>query len=131
MSLFELKMPKMGESISEATIINWLKQEGDTIEAEETILEVATDKVDSEVPSPVSGVIQAIYFQAEAIVEVGKVLALIGYYMNGLFDALLTDMITIELIIIFIVIDFWLTKNVNGRKMLGLRWSFGEDEYGV
>jgi 2-oxoglutarate dehydrogenase E2 component (dihydrolipoamide succinyltransferase) len=54
MNIFEFKMPKMGESISEATIINWTKNVGDYIEAEETLLEVATDKVDSEVPSPVS-----------------------------------------------------------------------------
>ncbi|RAR47554.1 dihydrolipoamide acetyltransferase family protein [Flavobacterium lacus] len=76
--MFEFKMPKMGESISEATIINWLKKVGDYIEAEETLLEVATDKVDSEVPSPVSGTITEIRFQKDAIVEVGTVLALIS-----------------------------------------------------
>ncbi len=70
-------MPKMGESISEATIITWLKNVGDFVEAEETILEVATDKVDSDVPSPVSGVITEIRFQQDDVVEVGTVLALI------------------------------------------------------
>lgn len=70
-------MPKMGESISEATIICWLKNVGDYVEAEETILEVATDKVDSEVAAPVSGVITEVRFQKDAIVEVGTVLALI------------------------------------------------------
>ena len=70
-------MPKMGESISEATIIGWLKNVGDYVEAEETLLEVATDKVDSDVPAPVSGVITEIRFQKDAIVEVGTVLALI------------------------------------------------------
>jgi 2-oxoglutarate dehydrogenase E2 component (dihydrolipoamide succinyltransferase) len=70
-------MPKMGESISEATIISWVKNVGDYVEAEETILEVATDKVDSEVPAPVSGVITEIRFQKDAVVEVGTVLALI------------------------------------------------------
>ena len=70
-------MPKMGESISEATIISWLKNVGDFVEAEETIVEVATDKVDSDVPSPVSGVITQIRFQKDAIVGVGEVLALI------------------------------------------------------
>ena len=70
-------MPKMGESISEATIINWLKNVGDYIETEETLLEVATDKVDSEVPSPVSGTITEIRFQKDDVVEVGTVLALI------------------------------------------------------
>lgn len=67
----------MGESISEATIINWLKNVGEAVDAEETILEVATDKVDSEVPSPVSGVITEIRFGKNDIVKVGEVLALI------------------------------------------------------
>lgn len=70
-------MPKMGESISEATIISWVKNVGDYVEAEETILEVATDKVDSEVPAPVSGILTEILFQKDAVVEVGTVLALI------------------------------------------------------
>lgn len=73
----EFKMPKMGESISEATIISWLKNIGDFVNAEETILEVATDKVDSEVPSPVSGTITEIRFQKDDVVAVGTVLALI------------------------------------------------------
>lgn len=77
MSIIEFKMPKMGESISEATIINWTKNVGDYIEAEETLLEVATDKVDSEVPSSVSGTITEIRFQKDDVVEVGTVLALI------------------------------------------------------
>jgi len=67
----------MGESISEATIISWLKNVGDFVEAEETILEVATDKVDSDVPAPVSGVVTEIRFQKDDVVEVGTVLALI------------------------------------------------------
>ena len=70
-------MPKMGESISEATIISWLKNIGDFVNAEETIVEVATDKVDSDVPSPVSGTITEIRFHKDAIVGVGEVLALI------------------------------------------------------
>jgi 2-oxoglutarate dehydrogenase E2 component (dihydrolipoamide succinyltransferase) len=77
MAISEFKMPKMGESISKATIISWLKNVGDFVEAEETILEVATDKVDSEVPAPVSGVITEIRFQKDAVVAVGEVLALI------------------------------------------------------
>lgn len=77
MPIIEFKMPKMGESISEATIINWLKNVGETVDAEETILEVATDKVDSEVQSPVSGVITEIHFGKNDIVKVGEVLALI------------------------------------------------------
>jgi 2-oxoglutarate dehydrogenase E2 component (dihydrolipoamide succinyltransferase) len=75
--MFEFKMPKMGESITEATIINWLKSVGDYVEAEETILEVATDKVDSDVPSPVSGIITEIRFQKDDVVEIGTVMALI------------------------------------------------------
>ena len=78
MPIIEFKMPKMGESISEATIIKWLKSVGDFVEAEEIILEVATDKVDNDVPSLVSGVITEIRFQKDAIVEVGAVLALIN-----------------------------------------------------
>jgi 2-oxoglutarate dehydrogenase E2 component (dihydrolipoamide succinyltransferase) len=77
MNIIEFKMPKMGESISEATIITWLKNVGDFVEAEETIVEVATDKVDSDVPSPVSGVITEIRFQKDDVVGVGEVLALI------------------------------------------------------
>jgi len=77
MATIELKMPKMGESISEATIINWLFQVGDTVDAEETILEVATDKVDSEVPSPCSGVIKEILFKSNDVVAVGTVMAII------------------------------------------------------
>lgn len=75
--IIEFKMPKMGESISEATIINWLKNAGDTVDAEETILEVATDKVDSDVPSPVSGTITEIRYGKNDVVKVGEVLALI------------------------------------------------------
>lgn len=57
MGKIELRMPKMGESVMEATIIKWCKNEGDSFEAEETLLEIATDKVDSEVPAPESGVL--------------------------------------------------------------------------
>ena len=75
--IIEFKMPKMGESISEATIINWTKKVGDFVEAEETLVEVATDKVDSEIPSPFSGTITEIRFAKDAVVAVGEVLALI------------------------------------------------------
>ncbi len=78
MTQVELIMPKMGESIMEATILKWLKNIGDAVEADEPILEIATDKVDSEVPSPVDGVIAKILFQENDIVEVGKVIALIA-----------------------------------------------------
>jgi len=77
MAQVELVMPKMGESIVEATILKWLKKEGDTIAMEESILEIATDKVDSEVPSPTEGTLQKILFNEGDVVEVGKVIALI------------------------------------------------------
>lgn len=77
MSTVELKMPKMGESISEATILNWLKKVGDSVEEDETILEVATDKVDSEVPSPCNGVIAKILFEPNEVVQIGSVIAII------------------------------------------------------
>lgn len=70
-------MPKMGESITEATIINWLKNVGDRVMADETIVEVATDKVDNDVPCPVSGVVTEIRFSKDDVVKVGEVLALI------------------------------------------------------
>ncbi len=77
MAVVDLVMPKMGESIMEATILKWLKKPGDSIEEDETILEIATDKVDSEVPSPVSGVMGEILFQEDEVVEVGKVIGTI------------------------------------------------------
>jgi 2-oxoglutarate dehydrogenase E2 component (dihydrolipoamide succinyltransferase) len=77
MAQVELIMPKMGESIIEATILNWVKQVGDTVEVDDTILEIATDKVDSEVPSPVDGVIAKILFEPDSTVAVGEVIALI------------------------------------------------------
>ena len=78
MAQVELIMPKMGESIIEATILKWVKQVGDKVEVDETILEIATDKVDSEVPSPVDGVIQEILFAENDTVEIGKVIAIIA-----------------------------------------------------
>lgn len=78
MSRVELIMPKMGESIMEATILNWVKQVGDTVEEEETVLEIATDKVNSEVPAPVSGKILEILYAADETVPIGKVIAIIG-----------------------------------------------------
>ncbi|HYN18455.1 MAG TPA: biotin/lipoyl-containing protein, partial [Actinomycetes bacterium] len=71
-------MPELGESITEGTITRWLKQEGDQVEADEALFEVSTDKVDTEVPSPVAGVLQSIKVQADETVEVGAELAVIG-----------------------------------------------------
>ena len=73
----ELKMPKMGESITEGTIINWLVSEGDTFEEGDVILEVATDKVDNEVPAPASGTLVKTLFQAKDVVPVGEVMAIL------------------------------------------------------
>jgi len=78
MAQVELIMPKMGESIMEATILKWLKNIGDTIEMDESVLEIATDKVDSEVPSPVAGVLKEILFQEGDTVDVGKAIAVIA-----------------------------------------------------
>jgi len=77
MARFELKLPRMGESIAEATITNWLKDVGDKIEADEAVLEIATDKVDSEVPSEVSGVLVEQLFSKNDLVEVGQTIAII------------------------------------------------------
>ncbi|WP_052184226.1 dihydrolipoamide acetyltransferase family protein [Psychroserpens sp. Hel_I_66] len=74
---YELKMPKMGESITEGTIINWLVNEGDSFEEGDIILEVATDKVDNEVPAPASGTMKTIKHQAKDVVAVGEVLAIL------------------------------------------------------
>ncbi len=79
----ELIMPKMGESIAEATILKWLKKEGDPIEVDEAVLEIATDKVDSEVPSSISGTLTKILFQEGDVVAVGKAIALISTEAAG------------------------------------------------
>jgi 2-oxoglutarate dehydrogenase E2 component (dihydrolipoamide succinyltransferase) len=77
MARFEVKLPKMGESVAEATIISWLKHVGDNIELDEPIVEIATDKVDSEVPSEVEGTLVEIMFEADAVVKVGDTIAII------------------------------------------------------
>ena len=77
MALYELVLPKMGESVAEATIIKWVKKPGDTIDIDESVLEIATDKVDSEVPSPVSGKLLNIFFKENDVVQVGAIIAII------------------------------------------------------
>ena len=86
MARFELKLPKMGESVAEATITNWLKQVGDKIEADEAVLEIATDKVDSEVPSEVSGVLIEQLFGKDDLVQVGQTIAIIETEGNATVD---------------------------------------------
>jgi 2-oxoglutarate dehydrogenase E2 component (dihydrolipoamide succinyltransferase) len=78
MAQVELIMPKMGESVAEATITNWLKEVGDTIEADEAVVEIATDKVDSEVPSTAEGVLIKKLFNDGDVVQVGQAIAIIG-----------------------------------------------------
>jgi 2-oxoglutarate dehydrogenase E2 component (dihydrolipoamide succinyltransferase) len=75
MTIVDLVMPKLGESIMEATILKWHKQPGDTVALDETVLEIATDKVDSEVPSTAAGVIQEILFPVNDVVPIGTVIA--------------------------------------------------------
>src|SRR5579871_2258770 len=75
MPLVDLVMPKMGESIMEATILKWLKQPGDTVRQDESVLEIATDKVDSEVPSVTAGTLEEILFQVNDVVPIGSVIA--------------------------------------------------------
>jgi len=77
MARFELKLPKMGESVAEATITAWLKDIGDPIELDEAVVEIATDKVDSEVPSEVAGTLIEILFEKEDVVKVGDTIAVI------------------------------------------------------
>ncbi len=77
MARFELKLPKMGESVAEATITSWLKEVGDTIELDEAIVEIATDKVDSEVPSEVEGTLVEVLFEKDDVVAVGATIAII------------------------------------------------------
>ena len=83
MAQYELLLPKMGESVAEATIIKWTKQPGDMIQLDDTILEIATDKVDSEVPSPVAGKLVKQLFAADDVVQVGAVIAIIETEGSG------------------------------------------------
>lgn len=84
MAKFDLIMPKLGESVQEATIIKWFVKEGASVEEDAPLLEIATDKVDSEIPSPVAGIVEKILFAENELVPVGKVIAHIK--MNGTID---------------------------------------------
>lgn len=77
MARYELKLPQMGESVEEAIVSSWLKNVGDTIKVDDILVEVATDKVDSEIPSEVSGVIKEILTPVKSVVKVGQVMAII------------------------------------------------------
>ncbi|GHE23074.1 dihydrolipoamide acetyltransferase family protein [Sphingobacterium griseoflavum] len=89
MAIYKLLLPKMGESVSEATITKWVKAVGDTIAEDEAVVEIATDKVDSDVPSPVVGKLSKILFEENKVVQVGDVIALIEVEGND--DAVLRD----------------------------------------
>ncbi|HMR19797.1 MAG TPA: biotin/lipoyl-binding protein, partial [Sphingobacterium sp.] len=77
MGIYKLLLPKMGESVSEATLTKWVKVVGDHVQEDDTIAEIATDKVDSEVPSPVNGRLKELMLEEGQIVQVGDVIALI------------------------------------------------------
>ena len=77
MAQFEVRLPKMGESVTEATITGWLKDVGDSIDIDEPLVEVATDKVDNELPSEVSGVVTKRLFEKDTVAQVGDVIAII------------------------------------------------------
>ncbi|MDN6280213.1 MAG: 2-oxo acid dehydrogenase subunit E2 [Psychroflexus sp.] len=96
MANIELKLPKMGESVAEATITNWLKEVGDTIEADEAVLEIATDKVDSEVPSEVDGVLKEKLFDVDDVVQVGQTIAIIEIEGEGSDDTAASSQTTKE-----------------------------------
>ena len=74
----EVNLPELGESVTEGTVTRWLKQVGDEVAVDEALLEVSTDKVDTEIPSPVAGTLLEIKAQEDETVEVGAVLAVIG-----------------------------------------------------
>src|ERR1700743_1942927 len=75
---FSVTMPRLGESVTEGTVTRWLKNEGDQVQADEPLLEVSTDKVDTEIPSPASGVLTSIKVHEDETVDVGVELAVIG-----------------------------------------------------
>ena len=75
MGIYKVVLPKMGESVSEATLTKWVKAIGDTVEEDDPIVEIATDKVDSDVPAPVRGTLSKIFFEENQTVQVGEVLA--------------------------------------------------------
>src|ERR1044072_390270 len=80
---FSVQMPALGESVTEGTVTRWLKQVGDTVEVDEPLLEVSTDKVDTEIPSPAAGVLQKIVAEEDETVDVGAELAVIGDSADG------------------------------------------------
>src|SRR3954465_15838470 len=78
-----VQLPALGESVTEGTVTRWLKNVGDTVEVDEPLLEISTDKVDTEIPSPFAGVLEQILVQEDETVEVGATLAVIGTGEGG------------------------------------------------
>ena len=87
MALVDLVMPKLGESIMEATILKWHKKPGDTVAQDETVLDIATDKVDSEVPSTTAGRISEILFKENDVVPIGSVIAKIDTEISAIVES--------------------------------------------
>ncbi|MFV0555128.1 MAG: dihydrolipoamide acetyltransferase family protein [Mangrovibacterium sp.] len=87
MADFKILMPKMGESVQEATITKWFVKEGDRVEEDDMLFEIATEKVDSEIPSPVDGVVKKVFFDVDAVVAVGEVLAILEVEGEGSSEA--------------------------------------------
>ncbi len=96
MSKFELKLPQMGESVAEATLTSWLKEVGDTIEMDEAVFEIATDKVDSEVPSEVDGILVEKLFNIDDVVKVGQTVAIIEINGNNFESDHESDMTSVK-----------------------------------
>ena len=96
MASFNIVMPKLGESIQEGTITKWFVKEGDTIEEDDVLFEVATDKVDSEIPSPVDGVITKILYPEDSLVAVGEVLAVVSLDGQGVEEAPVAETPNVE-----------------------------------
>ena len=94
--LVDIIMPKMGESITEGTIIEWRKKVGDTVDKDEIFLEIGTDKVDSEIPSPAAGVLVEILAKPNDVIDVGKVIGRINTDVSSKSDAIITDVTSSE-----------------------------------
>ncbi len=117
-SIVELPMPKMGESITEGTIIKWHKNIGDLVKVDEIIYEISTDKVDTEVPSPVDGIISEILFNVNDVVEVGKIVARIST-KTGITKIKVADQVNIEKKVESIVEP---TKKISAQKIISNRF---------
>ncbi|MCK9400323.1 MAG: 2-oxo acid dehydrogenase subunit E2 [Bacteroidales bacterium] len=116
MARFEIIMPKLGESIIEATIIKWLKSKGDQVSEDDALAEIATDKIDSEIPSPVEGILEEVLFKEGDVVPVGKVIAIID--MGG--EATPKDETTVEKFYSPLVKSIAKKENISIRELDGI-----------